>query len=70
MLVRAVHVPVRNILKKKQKNNCGTKAPRPLTLYIFYSSYLQSLIAVHATSGVCVCVLGWMCSDIFPNTLS
>lgn len=37
--------------KKKKRRHQGLLA---LTLYIFYSYYLQFLIAVHATSGVCI----------------
>ena len=48
MLVRAVHI------SEKKKKNCGIQSLLALTLYIFYSYYLQFLIAVHATSGVCI----------------
>lgn len=49
MLVRAVHISE----KIKQLWHQGLLA---LILYIFYSYFLQFLIAVHATSGVCILV--------------
>lgn len=47
MLVRAVHI----LEKIKQLWHQGSLA---LILYIFCSYYLQFLIVVHATNGVCI----------------